>query len=206
MLSPLLGIVALVALVAIPIALRWYLARARPGYLAESAANTEVALASCWRTPTSSTRAQRSLTPPPLVVPSAPSLGSAVRYRRQVRSRSSSEPTSGLSVKKPSMPAARKTRISPGRSPGAVRGRCRLRNSAGRNWFSRRKVQPMHRQPGGVGVGDDGRRRARVPGGVRGIITFLQTPTPSAYSAISASPAAVARSAYVRGSPAAARS
>lgn len=40
LLSPLLGAVALLA---IPLALRWYLRRARPAYLAESAANAEVA-------------------------------------------------------------------------------------------------------------------------------------------------------------------
>ena len=43
LLSPLLGVVALVALIAIPVALRWYLRRARPAYLAESAASAEVA-------------------------------------------------------------------------------------------------------------------------------------------------------------------
>jgi len=43
LLSPLLGAVGLVALVAIPLALRWYLRRARPAYLAESAARAEVA-------------------------------------------------------------------------------------------------------------------------------------------------------------------
>lgn len=43
LLSPLLGAVALLALLAIPAALRWYLRRARPAYLAESAANAEVA-------------------------------------------------------------------------------------------------------------------------------------------------------------------
>ena len=35
LLSPLLGVVGLVALLAIPVALRWYLRRARPAYLAE---------------------------------------------------------------------------------------------------------------------------------------------------------------------------
>jgi len=43
LLSPLLGAVGLVALLAVPIALRWYLRRARPAYLAESAAGAEVA-------------------------------------------------------------------------------------------------------------------------------------------------------------------
>lgn len=43
LLSPLLGAVSVVALLAIPLALRWYLRRARPAYLAESAANAEVA-------------------------------------------------------------------------------------------------------------------------------------------------------------------
>ncbi len=43
LLSPLLGVVGLVALLAIPVALRWYLRRARPAYLAESAAGAEVA-------------------------------------------------------------------------------------------------------------------------------------------------------------------
>jgi ABC-type multidrug transport system fused ATPase/permease subunit len=42
-LSPLLGAVGLVALVAIPLALRWYLRRARPAYLVEGAARAEVA-------------------------------------------------------------------------------------------------------------------------------------------------------------------
>jgi ABC-type multidrug transport system fused ATPase/permease subunit len=42
-LSPLLGGIALVALIAIPVALRWYLRRARPAYLAQSAANAVVA-------------------------------------------------------------------------------------------------------------------------------------------------------------------
>lgn len=43
LLSPLLGAVGLVALLAIPLALRWYLRRARPAYLAQSAASAEVA-------------------------------------------------------------------------------------------------------------------------------------------------------------------
>lgn len=43
LLSPLLAAVGLVALLAIPIALRWYLRRARPAYLAESAASADVA-------------------------------------------------------------------------------------------------------------------------------------------------------------------
>ena len=43
LLSPLLGVVSLLALLAIPFALRWYLSRARPAYLAESAAGAEVA-------------------------------------------------------------------------------------------------------------------------------------------------------------------
>ncbi len=42
-LSPLLGAVGLVALIAIPAALRWYLRRARPAYLAQSAATADVA-------------------------------------------------------------------------------------------------------------------------------------------------------------------
>ena len=43
LLSPLLGVVALVALAAIPAALRWYLRRARTAYLAQGAADAEVA-------------------------------------------------------------------------------------------------------------------------------------------------------------------
>ena len=43
LLSPLLGVVALLALLAIPLVLRWYLRRARPAYLAESAAGADVA-------------------------------------------------------------------------------------------------------------------------------------------------------------------
>ncbi len=43
LLSPPLGAIGLLALLAIPLALRWYLHRARPAYLAESAANAEVA-------------------------------------------------------------------------------------------------------------------------------------------------------------------
>lgn len=43
LLSPLLGTVALASLIAVPLVLRWYLHRARPAYLAESAANAEVA-------------------------------------------------------------------------------------------------------------------------------------------------------------------
>lgn len=43
LLSPLLGGVGLLALLAIPLALRWYLRQARPAYLAESAATAEVA-------------------------------------------------------------------------------------------------------------------------------------------------------------------
>lgn len=43
LLSPLLGAVGLVALLAIPIVLRWYLRRARPAYLEQGAANAEVA-------------------------------------------------------------------------------------------------------------------------------------------------------------------
>lgn len=42
-LSPLLGAAGLAGLVAIPLALRWYLRRARPAYLVESAAGAEVA-------------------------------------------------------------------------------------------------------------------------------------------------------------------
>lgn len=42
LLSPLLGAVGLLALLAIPVALRWYLRRARPAYLAQSAASAEV--------------------------------------------------------------------------------------------------------------------------------------------------------------------
>lgn len=44
LLSPLLRAVGLVALLAIPVALRWYLRRARPAYLAESAAGAEVSV------------------------------------------------------------------------------------------------------------------------------------------------------------------
>jgi ATP-binding cassette subfamily C protein len=43
LLSPLLGVVALVALVALPVVLRWYLRRARSAYLVQGAANAEVA-------------------------------------------------------------------------------------------------------------------------------------------------------------------
>ena len=43
LLNPLLGAVGLVALLPIPFALRWYLRRARPAYLVESAARAEVA-------------------------------------------------------------------------------------------------------------------------------------------------------------------
>ena len=43
LLSPVLGVVGLVALVAIPVVLRWYLRRARSAYLAQAAANAEVA-------------------------------------------------------------------------------------------------------------------------------------------------------------------
>jgi ATP-binding cassette subfamily C protein len=43
LLSPLLGLVGLVALLGIPLALRWYLRRARSAYLAQGAANAEVA-------------------------------------------------------------------------------------------------------------------------------------------------------------------
>lgn len=43
LLSPLLGLVGLVALLAIPVVLRWYLRRARPAYLAQGAANAQVA-------------------------------------------------------------------------------------------------------------------------------------------------------------------
>jgi len=43
LLSPLLSVVGLVALVAIPMVLRWYLRRARSAYLAQGAANGEVA-------------------------------------------------------------------------------------------------------------------------------------------------------------------
>ena len=43
LLSPLLGAVGLAALLAIPLALRWYLRRARTAYLTERAANAEVA-------------------------------------------------------------------------------------------------------------------------------------------------------------------
>ncbi|WP_163543174.1 ABC transporter ATP-binding protein [Occultella kanbiaonis] len=43
LLAPVLGGVALVALLAIPLVLRWYLRRARPAYLAQSASHAEVA-------------------------------------------------------------------------------------------------------------------------------------------------------------------
>lgn len=43
LLSPVLGLVGLVALVAIPVVLRWYLRRARSAYLAQAAAHAEVA-------------------------------------------------------------------------------------------------------------------------------------------------------------------
>jgi ABC-type multidrug transport system fused ATPase/permease subunit len=43
LLSPLLGAVGLVALVAIPVVLRWYLRRARSAYLVQGATNAEVA-------------------------------------------------------------------------------------------------------------------------------------------------------------------
>lgn len=43
LLSPVLGGVGLLALLAIPVALRWYLRRARGAYLAQAAANAEVA-------------------------------------------------------------------------------------------------------------------------------------------------------------------
>lgn len=43
LLSPVLGVVGLIALVAIPVILRWYLRRARSAYLAQAAANAEVA-------------------------------------------------------------------------------------------------------------------------------------------------------------------
>lgn len=43
LLSPMLGAVALISLLAVPLVLRWYLRRAGPAYLAESAANAEVA-------------------------------------------------------------------------------------------------------------------------------------------------------------------
>ncbi len=43
LLSPLLGAVALVSLIAIPLALRWYLRRARQAYLDQSAAGADVA-------------------------------------------------------------------------------------------------------------------------------------------------------------------
>ncbi|KQY62531.1 MULTISPECIES: ABC transporter ATP-binding protein [unclassified Nocardioides] len=43
LLSPVLGLVGLVALVAIPVVLRWYLRRARSAYLAQAAAQAEVA-------------------------------------------------------------------------------------------------------------------------------------------------------------------
>ncbi|MFD8604362.1 multidrug ABC transporter ATPase [Streptomyces sp. TSRI0445] len=43
LLSPVLGAVGLVALVAIPVVLRWYLRRARSAYLAQAAAHAEVA-------------------------------------------------------------------------------------------------------------------------------------------------------------------
>lgn len=42
LISPLLGLVGLVALLAIPVVLRWYLRRARSAYLAQGAANAEV--------------------------------------------------------------------------------------------------------------------------------------------------------------------
>ena len=43
LLSPLLGAVGLLSLLAIPLALRWYLRRARPAYLTESACRAELA-------------------------------------------------------------------------------------------------------------------------------------------------------------------
>jgi ATP-binding cassette, subfamily C, bacterial len=43
LLSPVLGVVGLTALVAIPVVLRWYLRRARSAYLSQAAANAEVA-------------------------------------------------------------------------------------------------------------------------------------------------------------------
>lgn len=43
LLSPVLGVVGLVTLVAIPVVLRWYLRRARSAYLAQAAAHAEVA-------------------------------------------------------------------------------------------------------------------------------------------------------------------
>lgn len=43
LLAPVLGVVGLIALVAIPVVLRWYLRRARSAYLAQAAANAEVA-------------------------------------------------------------------------------------------------------------------------------------------------------------------
>ena len=43
LLSPLLGVVGLVALVAVPVVLRWYLRRARSAYLDQAAAGAEVA-------------------------------------------------------------------------------------------------------------------------------------------------------------------
>lgn len=43
LLSPVLGGVAVVALLAIPVALRWYLRRARPAYLAQAASHADVA-------------------------------------------------------------------------------------------------------------------------------------------------------------------
>ena len=43
LLSPLLGLLGLIALVGIPVVLRWYLRRARSAYLAQGAANAEVA-------------------------------------------------------------------------------------------------------------------------------------------------------------------
>ena len=43
LLSPVLGLLGLIALVGIPVVLRWYLRRARSAYLAQGAANAEVA-------------------------------------------------------------------------------------------------------------------------------------------------------------------
>ena len=102
--------------------------------------------------------------------------------------------TSGLSVKKLSIPAASKVVISRPNRPAAF-GSVLLRYSSGRNWFSCRNVQPVTDSPAAcasaiTGVGADSR-----PSASRGIITFLHSPTPSAYRLIFARPAGVTRSA-----------
>ena len=89
------------------------------------------------------------------------------------------EPTSGLSVKKPSMPMARKTRISPARSPGAA-GSGPLRNSTGRKLFSRRNVQPTTVRPAACASSTARVGAPSRPVASRGIITSLHRPTTSA--------------------------